>query len=286
MRSYECAALSLGAMLLSSGPASANPAVSAVAVSNAPIQVTKCSSDGNRRYTNVFNRTSESLKSFTERWIAYASGGKKVGAEDLEFDIDSLASGDSGGYDQNVPTAAFTTGSGTVARFTCTIVAADFGDGTHWSSGKTWHGDLLPLVAATNGRGTGSSNESNGRLKFAVIKSWNDFSPGQYVVHDTLMITGAAGPTTISADRFVLNVTLANGGMQQFVGLTKAAPTYSKFNYFTKTNADVGEVNPSEDLGALGSLIVPPHGTVIVTVSFIISAPLADPDANRNVTMP
>jgi len=293
MKTYVSAILTIAAFAVTCSTSFADQHVSVVAVSNAPIEVTNCNSGGEQRYTNVFNRTSDTLKSFTETWTAFASSGKKLGlAEDIEYDIHPpLASGDSGAYVQEVPDAAFTSGSSSpIARYSCVISEATFTNGSHWASGKSWHGQLLPLASAGSGESGASrsagSGSSSGRLKFTVVKAWNDFSPGQYVVHDALMISGGNSPVTISADEFVLSVTLANGGVQQYTGLTKAAPTFNRFNYITKQPVEAPEVDPREDLGALGSLIVPPHGTVMITVSFILAAPLAEPDANRDVTMP
>jgi hypothetical protein len=48
----------------------------------------------------------------------------------------------------------------------------------------------------------------------------------------------------------------------------------------------VPKVDPTFDLGALGSVIVPAHGTVKVAVTLVLPARLKDPTDNRNVTMP
>ena len=53
----------------------------------------------------------------------------------------------------------------------------------------------------------------------------------------------------------------------------------------TGNNIMVYEVAPQEDLGALGTIVVPAHGTVRTTVTFITNDALANPADNRAVTV-
>ena len=53
----------------------------------------------------------------------------------------------------------------------------------------------------------------------------------------------------------------------------------------TKTNKAVSEVDPATEFGNLGSVIIPAHGTVSLTLTFPVSDAVADPTANQDVAL-
>lgn len=220
--------------------------------------VTDCHTENAWRFVTVLNRTNYPLRSFTVRWRAYTSNGHETGQANIEYDLrPDLSSRTSGAYYQAVPTAAFSASGSrhSIARYTCQVISASFSGHAVWSLGRRWEAALLPL-------GYG--------LSFSVSNAWNDTANGQFFVHDTLVIHGGSSNVTITAGTFVLSIRMLHGGIVRLSGLMHAVPT----------------VSPSQDLGALGSLLVPAHGLVTTTVTFALPSAPADPGANRSVSMP
>jgi hypothetical protein len=201
-----------------------------------------------------------------------------------------MASGSSGESVQDVPDAAFTSGSSTsIARYSCTIVASVFDNGSKWSTGKSWSGKLLAVTPSQQQQQQQQQqpgcSAAHG-VQFCVKSSWSDRDPdsGQYFIHVRLTIQGGDREVTISPDDFVLTVKLANGGISRYKGLTKAAPTYAKLSAGVPTTAP--EVDPTFDLGALGDVTVPVNGPVTVTVTWVVPVAPADLKSNTDVSMP
>jgi hypothetical protein len=282
----------LGIALLSISAALAAARVSVEADAASPVAVRACNIDGPARQTTIYNRTQYTVRAFSERWVAYDAGGSALGAQTIDYTPSSpLASGATVGYEGTVPDAAFTSGSvSAIARFSCALVAATFGSGARWSPGQHWPGKLLSLTPSpASAPKPNAVGAAPGGMSFKVINAWNDFHPDGNFVHDTLLISGGDRDVTIKPSDFVLRVILANGGLGEYTGLTKAAPSFDRElpnPFATPSPLWVPEVDPNFDLGALGSVIVPAHGTVKVTVTFVLPEPLHNPTGNRDVVMP
>jgi hypothetical protein len=254
-------------------PALASVQAVAVANSTAPVALRHCASNGSRRLVIAFNRSSVPVSTFVVRLSGIDRSGKSLGSADVEYDATpSLASGTAGNYTQEIPDDALSGAhdAKSIASVTCRIVQVSFVNGGTWSPGKSW---------------PSATQEHNGRLWFSVENAWNDVANGQTFVHDTIVLHGGSNEATVSPDNFVLTITLANGGIERYTGLKQPAPTYSRYNVLLKTSAPVNEVDQASDLGALGSITIPADGTVHITVTFVVPVPLADPNANRNVSM-
>jgi len=122
-------------------------------------------------------------------------------------------------------------------------------------------------------------------IKFDVTSAWNDVTPQGLFVHDSLLIHGGDNPATLRPSNFSLTMNLAAGAQKTYQGLTAPAPSYQKYNAFTKTYALAYEIDPQTDFGRLGSIIVPAHGVVAITVTFAIADQVAEPTDNRNVSI-
>jgi hypothetical protein len=118
-----------------------------------------------------------------------------------------------------------------------------------------------------------------------VTNAWNDNVNGVLVVHDTVVLEGGPSEARVSPSDFVLTMLTAGGVRKTYRALANEAPTYQKFNALTKQNSLAYEVDPQSDLGRLGTIVIPAHATVQVTVSFSVGDPVADPNANRTVAL-
>lgn len=78
-------------------------------------------------------------------------------------------------------------------------------------------------------------------------------------------------------------MSLANGAKKLYPALAGGAPTYQKYNVITKECKTVYQIELKTDLGQLGTLIVPAHIDINVTVTFAVSDQVADASANRQV---
>lgn len=73
--------------------------------------------------------------------------------------------------------------------------------------------------------------------------------------------------------------------MKSYTAVSRAAPTYQKLNAVTGATMTAYEVDPKDDLGRLGEIIIPAHGTVNVVATFWVQESVADPTDNKNVTL-
>lgn len=279
-------------------------ATSVIPVANAPLQITRC------RYfskpfapwalmTNISNRTSHSVTSFSVQIRLYDTDGVEIGQTTVSQDLnDLLTPGDTATYnigyaniDSSEPQQAY-------ARVTCRLQSATFTGRKSWTYGQRWHeplrrietqgtsgddssSDSVPLQASRSHTVSASAGQ---RVTFSVVNAWNDTAGGELLVHDTLDIQGANSEATVGASAFKLTMVLANGAKKTYTGLPSAAPTYTKWNTLTNQSTLAHEVDPSEDLGALGAVTVPAHGSAHVTVTFLVPDPVANPSDNRSIS--
>jgi len=147
---------------------------------------------------------------------------------------------------------------------------------------------VVPIVAGPSGRATVLPNASSAEgdtASITVTNAWSDTFNGAILVHDTISVTGGSADTTLTARQFALTMSLANGARKTYFGLTQAAPTYQKINPLGSTTMTAYEVAPKSDLGGLGSIVVPSHGNVTVTVTFVVPDALTNSSDNRSVVL-
>jgi hypothetical protein len=145
---------------------------------------------------------------------------------------------------------------------------------------------LEPLTGATKGA-------QRPAISLNVTNAWNDRGRTRsgaivLLVHVAVDVQGG-GKTdaTLRPDMLTLTMKLSNGGKKVYDGLTVGAPTYAKMNPLGKTATTTAyEVDPKEDLGRLGSVIVPARDTVHVVVTFVVgSEEVGDPNDNRAIAL-
>lgn len=262
-----------------------------------PIALTHCSFDGEHTAQNAVNRSSLFLESFTVRWTAFDHSGTAMGQADEYFTFSTdLAPGDTTTQDTymrslNEPLSALST-------FRCRMQSAKFEGGKSWEFGHVpWRGRLSPLLSAesfvpernSGNQVAGPAHASQAapiKVAFTVANAWNDTTNLGTIVHVTLDVKGSSQESTLRPDNVSLKIALANGGKKSYAAMTQVAPSYQKINALTNQMVVTPEVDPKSDLGGLGSIIVPPNGSVRVTASFLIGPDvLSNPNDNRDVAI-
>jgi hypothetical protein len=273
--------------------------VSVVPVSNAPIAVTKCKLGQYYwwQYAHITNRTSHALLNVTFRFNYFDADGAQIGTVDSQLTLDPpLVSGD----DQMMASIQYPNLSETqnaIARVTCRIEAASFSGLKKWTYGQRWPEPLSRMSQQSNlGEGRRAfpnrpnelENEDDVglRLSLAVVRAWNDVVRGNLFVHVALHVHGGDTEIALRPEHLALTLTLSNNARKSYTAMTGMAPTYQKFNPLGNTTLTVHEVDPKDDLGGLGSIIIPARGSVNVTATFNVGHdPITDPTDNRQVTI-
>jgi hypothetical protein len=290
-------------VVASSRVALATGAVKVVPVASAPLKLTGCRYEGVHRYSTVENSTTHRLRSFGVEWDAYDAHGVQLGGGELEYRLDApLASGASGSYFEDVSVQQLGV-RGQVADFHCRLAFASFDSGKRWRRGQPWKEPLVahahaparlasestpvPEMDEPNGKSTANENRrydspvpgaaSSGLGIAHVEKLWGDNLPSGVYIHATMMLHGGASDERITSSRFAVIVNVANAGQRVYKGLPAPAPTYQKMNALGQMY-DAFTVAPVEDLGSIGSLVVPAGADVRVTVTFGIGGLLANND--------
>ncbi len=267
---------------------------SIVAVPNSPITLTSCrahpagfgSWDGT---FNVLNRTKHAMLSFRVRYRAFDSENVAIGQGTSDVaPSESLASGDTGTYSSETFFGVSEPRSSGL-HLNCRVEAATFTGKRSWTFGHRWPEKLLPLGRASAFSPlpplSRRSMPAPPRLGITVVNAWNDAVNGALFVHDSITVHGGASDATLRASDFRLTMSLANGSRRTYAGLAQPAPTFQKLNPLGPDMTSAYEVDPREDLGAMGSILVPAHGVVRTTVTFDVTDAVSDPQANRLVVI-
>jgi hypothetical protein len=123
-------------------------------------------------------------------------------------------------------------------------------------------------------------------VAITVTNAWNDMVNGALFVHAAVRIDGAAQDANLAPTQFALTMRLANGAKKVYAAMSRSAPTFQKLNPLNvNTTTTAYEVDPKEDLGSIGSIIVPAHGTVHIVVTFEVDDTIADPNDNRQIIL-
>lgn len=266
-----------------------------VTVSGAPVLLTNCTatkySSGLGFATNVENVADVFLTTYSIRFTIYDHGGTVIGQDDLPVTFTSdLAPGDTALHTYPSPNLSAPLSS--AASATCRLQTAKFEGGKSWTYGRTWSGKLSQPPATQSLNDTPSSGlyaaqtpPRTPSLKIAVVNAWNDVAEGVTFVHDSISVEGGDNDVTLTPSQFTLTMPLANGARKTYYGLMQPAPTYQKLNPLGSTTMTAYEVDPRNDLGGLHSIIVPAHGTVAVTVTFLVPDVIANANDNRQVSL-
>jgi hypothetical protein len=121
---------------------------------------------------------------------------------------------------------------------------------------------------------------------YVVTNAWNDSVNGVLFVHDAIAITGGDNDVTLQPDDFVIAMHLANGALKKYPSMTQPAPKYQKYNPADIQNPLlVPEVDVKEDLGSIGTMTIPAHGSVRIVVTFQVVDSVANPQDNRTISL-
>jgi len=294
-RNYVVALVSALLMALSPKVASAAWETALVRNASSPVALTRC------EVVPIFsarlaveNRTSHQMISFNVKYQFYDADNVLIGTGNSHVVPDeTLAPGVTAAYF----TTVYLSGSiaepiSALARVTCRMDGASFSGQKKWTYGQPWR-EPLKSARAPEGQGADSSAAGSAdgtagtdrALRMRVANAWNDNVNGVLVVHDTVVLEGGPSEARVSPSDFVLSMLTAGGVRKTYHALANEAPTYQKFNALTKQNSLAYEVDPQSDLGRLGTIVIPAHATVQVTVSFSVGDPVADPNANRTVAL-
>ena len=279
--------------------------VKIIAVSGAPVGLSRCKAHmwnsslaPNVTFTNLSGRY---LQSVTIAFKLYNHLGELAGDGDVQVDA-SVMPGDSVNRAFGDSHVFSSDGGDAVAAVTCRLQSASFEGHKTWKYGQKWPEKLAPapaVVPSTDEVGMGGRGDAVGDnpgstrrapapadLVVAVVNSWNDTVGNNLLVHTALDVTGGVTDATLSPNMLSLTMTLANGGKKAYRALGDAAPTYKKINPMGDAPMVAYEVDPKDDLGRLGSLIVPARGKVRVVATFLVGTDnVANPTDNRSVAV-
>jgi hypothetical protein len=294
---FVCAVMVAGAW----SPATADDiATSTIAQAGAPATITRCFvtyAYGFQSSFNLYNRTSHSLIDASIEYRFYDRDNTQIGRTAYTYTPgETISPQDTGTFNNNSIYVSLQEPVSAVSRVTCRLSGAHFTGRLAWKSGSPWQGGALspnpkseaarddaPLGGTGQAAATRSAHRTTTGFKFDVEKAWNDVVRDGIFVHDALIVHGGDNGVTVRPSDFVLTMALANGAQKTYPGMTTAAPTYQKYNPLTKDYTTAYQIDPKTDLGRLGSIIVPAHSDVSVTVTFTVSDQIADASANRQV---
>lgn len=272
----------------------------------APITMTRCvladAFWGWQASLNVYNRASHAMIDASVEYRFFDRDNTQIGqtaytytlSETLSPDDTASLNGQSVGATLSEPKVA-------VSRITCKLTAAHFTGRIAWRTGATWLGGPLHPAPRHSKHGSDDAVSGSGatapmsatrdsvpattRVAFDVTNAWNDRASDGLFVHDTLLLRGGDHDATVRATDFVLHLTLANGAKKSYPAMHTQAPTFNRYDVLSKTTKTVPQVDPQTDLGKLGSIIVPAHSSVAVTLTFPVPDQVADASANRDVAL-
>ena len=273
-----------------------------VRVPGSPAELLRCQMNRNSPETLdgtvvVQNRTRHQLSDIRVTFTAYDVEGVKMDVtQPIATPTELVGPGDNAPY-KIYAIFSLKDQSRFFARATCRISSAQFsGYVQPWTTLRRWTEKLLPLANAESSdttqpdRSVATSRKPNGPaaspVAIHVTNAWNDVVAGKTLVHVAIDTQGGNSDSTLTPEHLVLTMALASGGKKTYTAIPVAAPTYEMVNPLLNATKQVHEVDPKEDLGGLGSVIVPAHGTVKVVATFLVGTDVvANASDNRNVVL-
>lgn len=268
-------------------------------VARSPVTIERCRMLSNQNSqiwaTNVVigNRTRHGLANASVAFTAYDPENVKLAQTTIPLPFsDIIASADTSPFAINLgfPLGEITDAK-LVARISCRIASADFTGNRHWRYPQRWPEPLLKLAAEappskTNGLPDGTSSLLRAqRLSVAVTNAWSDLVGGTLYIHDAIAVRGSDFDQSLRVSDLVLQMRLSNGSLRSYPALAQPAPTYQRIDPLGSQTATVNEVDPSNDLGRIGTMTVPAHGRVTTTVTFAVADPVVDKSDDRGVSV-
>ena len=120
------------------------------------------------------------------------------------------------------------------------------------------------------------------KIALAVSNTWNDSVNGKLIVHVAIDVQGGDADAQVQPRNLMLTMASADGAKKAYRALTQTAPI-SPLGNQTQT---AYEADPKDDIGGLGSVIVPAHGTAHIVATFLLGGGvLANPSDNRQVSV-
>ncbi len=277
-----------------------------IATSTSPVALTHCvaSQDAIGSVyvdSSAVNRSSIFLTSYVVRWYAFDHSGVGMGQQDYTYTFQSdLAPND---VTQSVQGVYFLTESlSALASVSCRMESAKFEGGRSWTYGRPWSGHLSPLPHQASSRerstvvsrvpvqpaASNGASVSAGHVEATVTNAWNDMVNGLLFVHVALDVQAADAEATIGPQNVSLTMGLVGGARRTYQSIDVAAPTYQKLDPLGQNSSTqlTYEVDPKEDLGALGFLHVAAHTKTHVVATFRIGSDgVTNPNDNRQVVV-
>jgi hypothetical protein len=260
--------------------------------SNAPASIQRCQIDvppyqysSPSAWVNIENRTRHELLSVDIQYSFYDADKAMFGQATIQYTPSSpLASADveqfSGTFWPN-HSEPFTATS----FVKCRIMAATFTGQHSWRYGQKWREPLVANESLSSETANAGKSEPV-RLSVRVVSAWADPAPRfqtGYYIHDRVELQSAGQPVTVHPHDFILRI--HNGPSAQALrGLSQPAPKYEKWNYALRQYEEHFEVNPTEDLGARGSLDVPGSGSATMVVTFYVASSSVDTSKMSDVS--
>jgi len=271
-----------------------NQRVGVISVPNAPVTAARCKTgvDWYFVFVNIVNRSRHALLGGTVEFRYYDGDGVLIGQHRTDFSENPpIASGDQA-VNQFNDSYVLSEPASAIARATCKVVAAQFTGLKKWTDTQKWGEPLVPMQQQQSSQAAPSQNgptAQNGlpsppQFAISVANAWNDHMDGNLIVHVAVDVQGGNSVATLTPNMLMLTMLLANGERKTYAAMTTHAPYREMTINGVATYAR--EVDPKDDLGGLGSVIVPAHGTVRMTATFLVGTDVvADPNANRQVAL-
>jgi hypothetical protein len=236
---------------------------------NAPAILVACGSSG-LMTVDLFNRYNRTLAHVKVHIMMYDDASRFLGQTDIPVEGIGLPPGQT----SHTSTGYMEIGG---SRWVCKLTYAEFSGPVEWWSGRPWHGKVY-----YSSPGERASSNGGGAMRTAsdvlVGKTvWTTSLASETYVH----IRFAVRPqrtTTIRASDFQATFRLAGGGTVTEQGMDAPAPLVVKNNavaaYFGAQQGSHRAVDPREDLGGLGAIVLPKGQSFTYVVSFRITGEL------------
>lgn len=240
---------------------------------------------------NGTNRTNHQLLSYAVTLRFYDAEQAPIGATTItDYPPAPVMPDDTAPYVAAGIAMSLSEPASAVSRVTCQVTAAAFTGNRVWSPHTTWPEKLRPLQQQLGDAPPPDHTKRNVVTNAApigvfVANAWNDAFTGGTIVHAAVVLAGGTVEKQVRPTDLMLTMYLANGGRRRYAGMAQPAPQYQRTNALLSTTTIAYEVDPAVDLGRMGSIIVPAHSNVRVTVSFYVADPVANANDNRNVTI-
>jgi hypothetical protein len=276
---------------------------SVIPTPSAPVALTHCFAlaEGNYYYgsVNAINRSDVFLESYVVRFSAYDHSGTLMGQQDTPFSFNTNLAPNDTTNSGNTPIYGNTEPMSALNQVKCRLQSAKFEGGLSWTYGRVWHRRLSPLPhvdSLDNESGTAQTASiappaqmtGFAGVNLKVENGWNDIVNGANFVHVAIDVRAGNSDALVKPNDLHLTMKLANGGVQDFTAMAGPAPTYQKFDALAQNSntTTAYEVDPKEDLGALGSVKISANSMAHIVATFAIgNAVVADLRDNQHVAL-